>query len=142
MELKFYWSIGIIAIFISGCIQQFPEGQLIRANLDSSFQLKIGQTGFIESENLKIKFLNVTEDSRCPSDGVCVWAGRAVIVVNVLMNGQYLGDFNLTEYGNEVNFGSYSIKLLKIDPYPKNWERRISISDYTVNLIVSRYNFS
>lgn len=46
--------------------------------------------------NLKIKFLNITEDSRCPSDVVCVWEGQATAVINIFKNDQNLGDFSLT----------------------------------------------
>ena len=141
MDWKFYWFFGLITIlsiiFISGCVQHVPEGQLIKTNLDSSFQLKIGQTGFIESENLKIKFLNVTEDSRCPSGVQCFWAGQASILVNILKNDQNLDDFKLTEYGIGVNFGGDSIKLLKVAPYPKKFQR-IDILDYMVTLIISK----
>jgi hypothetical protein len=36
------------------------------------FQLKINQTA-LEPENVTVKFLNVTGDSRCPSDVTCIW---------------------------------------------------------------------
>ena len=87
MKLKnsFFGFITIFnIIFLVGCIQ--PDFSVIPAELDVPFQLKINQTGFIKSENIKIFFLNVTEDSRCPSDVECIWPGQVTILINILKN--------------------------------------------------------
>lgn len=146
MKQKYYLIIGLLAIigvvFISGCVKQIPQEATITTNLDNPFQLKINQIAFIESENLKIEFLNVTDDSRCPSDGVCVWEGQATVVVNILRNNQNLGDLSLTSRAAHEdlavkNFDGYSIELMKVEPYPKT-TREIELSDYIVTLVVSK----
>lgn len=150
------WPNGIVQILIDvevnqfltvyeytpGCIRQIPQESTISTNLEELFQLKINQIASIDSDNLKIKFLNITEDSRCPSDVVCFWEGQATIVVNTLKNDQDLGDFSLTSRaGHEdlavKNFDRYSIKLKKVEPYPKTTQK-IELSDYIVTLIVSK----
>ena len=74
---------------VSGCIgQELKETTPISAILDTQFQLQLNQTAVISSENLKIHFTNITEDSRCPSDAQCVWAGRATIAVTIFKNEQ------------------------------------------------------
>ena len=150
MRQKYYLISGLFAIIwiilISGCVKQIPQGSAITGNLGIPFQLKINQVASIESENLKIKFLNITEDSRCPSDeGLdyrinCVWAGQATVVVNILKNNQNLGDFSLesrTADSAVKNFDRYSIKLTKVEPYPKGGQT-IELSDYIVTIIVSK----
>ena len=147
MKQAYYRIIGlltiIVIILISSCVKQVPQKKTINAILNNSFQLKINQIAFIESENLKIKFLNVTEDSRCPSDVLCFWAGQATVALNILQNGKNLGDFNLTIRAGQYddlavkNFAKYSIKLTKIDPYPEH-PQEIEISNYIVKLIVSK----
>ncbi len=37
--------------------------------------LRVGETTFVE--NIAIRFSGVLEDSRCPADVTCVWAGNA-----------------------------------------------------------------
>jgi hypothetical protein len=128
--------------YTPGCIRQIPQKSRISTNLEELFKLKINQIASIDSDNLKIKFLNITEDSRCPSDVVCCWEGQATIVVNILKNDQDLGDFSLTSRaGHEdlavKNFDRYSIKLKKVEPYPKTTQK-IELSDYIVTLIVSK----
>lgn len=138
MDRNVYWFVGFIAImsvlFMSGCTPQVADESFVKARLDSPFRLKMNQTGFIESENIKIIFLKVTEDSRCPIGVRCVWAGQASILVAIYKNDANLGDFNLTESKNEVNFSDYSIKLLKLEPYPSITQK---ISDNTITLVVS-----
>lgn len=145
MKRKAYWIIGLIAIlsiiFISGCVKQVSEKQLIKVALDSPFQLKVGQTAVVDSENLKISFLNVTADSRCPSNVMCFWEGEAVISVSISEGDKDLSNFNLSTYGQKetVGYGGYFIKLLKVEPYPAT-TKIIDISDYNVTLIVSKTN--
>lgn len=151
MKQKHYLIIGLLAIigivFISSCVKQTPKGipkeATITANLDNQFQLKTNQIASIENENLKIEFLNITEDSRCPSDVICVWAGQVTAVINIFKNDQNLGDFSLTSQAGKHEdsaikyFDEYSIKLIKVEPYPKSTQK-IEISDYIVTLVVSK----
>ena len=105
----------------------------------NQFQLKINQTASLESDTIKVKFLNVTSDSRCPTDVTCVWEGEAKIVVNILKDGQDLGDFNLTSRAVQNNqaFDGHQIKITKIDPSPTS-DKRISLSDYVVTFTISK----
>ena len=66
---------------------------LISAKLGEQFQLKVNQIAILKSDNIEIKFLNVTNDSRCPSDVTCVWEGEVKISVNVVKDKNPLGNF-------------------------------------------------
>lgn len=128
--------------FWSGCISQKPEDsdQQVKANLDAPFQLQLNQAAVLESEKLKIRFSSVTEDSRCPSDAVCIWAGRATIVVNIFKNEQNRGVFSLSTEGDDVAvaiFDKYSITLIEVEPYPTT-NQTIALSEYIVTLVVSK----
>lgn len=133
----FLASIAII-VFISGCI----KGEtLIYASLDKPFQLKISQSAFISSESLKVTFLNVTGDSRCPSDVKCIQRGIASIELEVIKrNGPpdtfIISDEDTYKYNSTINLGRYSVKLVSIDPYPET-TRKIKPSDYIATLTVS-----
>jgi len=139
MKRKYSIIIGFVSIFcmifIGGCIQKFPD-------LDYPFQLKINQVAFIKSENIKIIFINVTEDSRCPSDVDCIWEGQVTIVINIFKNNQFIGEFNLTSRTgyNELSikeFDGYSISLIKVEPYPISTQI-IELTDYIVTFNVSK----
>ena len=106
------------------------------ANSDQ-FQLKINQIASLEHDTIKVKFLNVTSDSRCPTDVTCVWEGEAKIVVNIMKDGQDLGDFNLTSRTgqNDQVFDGHHIQITTIDPSPMS-DKKIALSDYVVTFTI------
>jgi len=115
----------------------------INASLNAPFQLKINQTAIIKSENIKLTFLNVTEDSRCPEGTVCVWAGqvKALLLLEVNQSSHEL--FNLTLNFNETQSQKtrlgYTVKLLKVDPYPKSNITR-NMGDYQATFSIMPAN--
>ena len=119
----------------------FSSKSLVHARIDGPFQLRVNQTASIDSLNLSIGFVAVREDSRCPSDVVCVWEGQTTISVSVQSANLTPSNFNLTSRGGESNlsvrdFRDFSIRLLEIAPYPKSTEH-IGTSDYVATLVVT-----
>ena len=51
--------------------------------LGEEFDIKFGQRLMITNENIRIHFEEVEEDSRCPKDAECFWAGNAHILVRL-----------------------------------------------------------
>lgn len=43
-----------------------------------------GQSTFIKDKNLTVKFVRVSDDSRCPQKAQCIWAGSATAVFEVM----------------------------------------------------------
>lgn len=108
----------------------------------SQFQLRPNQTAS-ESNNIDVKFLNVTDDSRCPSDVTCIWQGKTTVTVNVVKSGQNVGNFSLTSGLGDKNatvqiLDGYFLQITKIEPYPKSGST-ISLSDYVATFELSKY---
>lgn len=125
--------VGIV--LASGCIQQ----ETVKANIGAPFQLMSWQEALIESESLRIKFLNVTEDSRCPTGVQCVWEGRATVAIGIDKGGQ-VQEIGLTlGAGNdndaEEGFNGYEVRLIALEPYPKAGSK-IAPSEYIATFIV------
>ncbi len=53
------------------------------AKTDETVKVAIGKSTRADRGRIKIKFLSVVEDSRCPRDATCVWAGNAKIRIAV-----------------------------------------------------------
>jgi hypothetical protein len=125
------------------------EPFMVSAALGRPFRLKVDQTGLVDPQGPMIDFVGVEEDSRCPVDVECVWAGRAVIKVRVSSVGDVLGfgiqDLTL-EAGlvdPEVNVvkgvqESYLIALQALDPYPQTADEGGAPPDYIATLVVSK----
>jgi len=110
-------------------------------NLDSEFVLQINQSAEIKSEELKITFLNVTSDSRCPADVTCIWQGQADIEISV-QKGDQDSTLSLSIGGDsspeESIFDLYLIQLVDISPYPISTEN-IQPDEYTATIKITKY---
>ncbi|MCB0466259.1 MAG: hypothetical protein KDC78_11410 [Aequorivita sp.] len=88
--------------------------------------VKVPKGETIILKGISIKFLEVLEDSRCPEGVTCIWAGRAIVKVEVTSNGkteEKTLTFGETRPGEEKNtnlFNSkeFAINGLKLNPYP------------------------
>ena len=137
--------IGILTITLANLEQesfaQSSEPMSIEANLDSEFLLQFNQSAEIKSEDITITFLNVTSDSRCPSDVTCVWQGQAGIELNV-QKGEEESTVSLSIGGdsnpNESIFNSYLIQLVDLNPYPVS-TKTIQPEEYTATINITKY---
>ena len=100
-----------------------PEPIATGPALGEPFDLKVGETVNVGDDGLTVEFVELMEDSRCPSDVTCVWAGRAVIRVIVSSADDVLG-FGTVEFTLEAgtvgaDVGSlYGLTLVELTPYP------------------------
>ena len=111
-------------------------------HIGEEFTLNVGQESAIEGERLRLRFVSVEEDSRCPSDVACVWAGNAKLLLQVSSGNKSAEKLRLNTHGSaqgadEGKVGSLRVKLLKLDPYPRS-NQRIAAGDYRATLVVSR----
>ena len=141
IRVLFFISLVLLIGVSIGCLDITIDDFSLPA-LGSQFRLKVNQTTAIESEDIKVKLLNVTDDSRCPSDVVCIWAGQVSVLVNITENDESLGDVTLTlGAGNPdlavKNIGDYSVKVIEVNPYPIS-THKIETSEYIVTLTVSK----
>src|SRR5919206_5039217 len=45
------------------------------------FKIKVGRTVTLKGESLRLRFVRVADDSRCPTNVDCVWAGNAEVLI-------------------------------------------------------------
>lgn len=111
---------------------------LKEAQLDQPFTLFVRQKATIE--DLQIRFISVPEDSRCPSDVSCVWAGNAKIVLGVSLH-ESTTETAITLNSNtepaEAVYEGFRIRVVDLKPIPRS-DRTINPAEYRVTLIVSR----
>jgi hypothetical protein len=127
----------LLALLIMGispaCVKATP------GSLGQELNLQIGQTVRLASENMQLTFREVTEDSRCPSGVVCIWAGRATSLLKIVY-GDAVYYVSLTEMGGgqvvTQDFLNYKIAF-NLQPYPAAG-KTISTSDYRLTLIITK----
>ncbi len=95
-----------------------------------------------EYDGLRIQFLEVVEDSRCPSDVTCVWAGRIIIAVRIWYQGHDLGEHHLTlgegSAAAQIVVAKHLVRLDRALPMPRTDFMPLEPADYCIMLPVTR----
>lgn len=88
---------------------------------------------------IKIKFIEVVDDSRCPTDTECIWAGNARIKLQLSKNGKRsrLVELNTGQGDTSAVYEGVKIELVDLNPKPAT-NIRINRNGYTATLAVSK----
>ena len=95
-----------------------------------SEQAVFGQQG------LTVEFVRVVEDSRCPSDGTCVWAGEVKVQLSTRINAAEPVQHEITA-GQHATVGKFHVVVVQVQPQRIS-TREISPAEYRVTLRVVR----
>jgi hypothetical protein len=108
-------------------------------NIDRDFDLKAGQSARVDGTGLTVSFVSVPEDSRCPIDVVCVWAGNGAVslVITDDTGAKNTIVLNTTLSPRSVRTSGYEISLIGLKPAPKQ-ASPIPLADYVATLRVTR----
>ena len=134
-------SVLAILTLASGCGSTPPAGlPSVRASLGQEFSLSVTQRAEITGEDLAVIFNDVTEDSRCPKDVVCVWEGRVVCNLTVQKAGAsselVLNQPGLTASPTIQEYQGYQYSF-GVEPYPQAG-KNIAKGDYRLVISISR----
>ena len=105
---------------------------------DEPFTLGIGESASFDGVRLTVAFLEVSGDSRCPADAVCIQGGDALVEVRVSTG--VTNDYELHTGDSSrasVTHGSFRISLVDLQPYPFS-SRTIAQGEYRATLTVAR----
>ena len=132
----------VIGIFVclllltSSCV----ASNEVKVRLGEEFSLKSGQVAVISDENLKIEFVEVTGDSRCPKGVTCIWEGRVSCLAEITYRGSLdslvLTEPGLTNFPPEQSFHGYKLAY-HIEPYPQAGAE-IAEDEYRLHLKISK----
>jgi hypothetical protein len=88
---------------------------------------------------LRLGFMGVPADSRCPTSVVCIWAGdgAAEIAYGLGMGPSYPDTLHTTLEPRSAEFAGYLITLLDLMPYPFT-PGPIPLDEYAVRLRIER----
>lgn len=86
---------------------------------------RLGQTVYVDGP--RVTPLRVIEDSRCPGNVVCVWAGRVVLRARV-QGGAWSREIDL-ELGQPMQVADGKLTLTQVSPR-RHTDRQIAPRDY------------
>lgn len=124
---------------VTGCDEKSPVGPTVPLN--ERFTLSPGEVAAIEDADLRLQFVRVTGDSRCPGDAICIQGGDATVQVLAAGDGSdssllglHTGD---TSQASAVYQG-VRITLVELQPYPFSSLPPIEPDDYRATLTATR----
>jgi hypothetical protein len=102
-------------------------------------EVRQGNERKVEGSDLKISFLSVVDDSRCPEGVKCIWAGNAKVRMSARNSKDECVEFELNTNLQPVGyvFGKYKITLENLSPYP-SIKGEMRPRDYTATVVVSK----
>lgn len=111
---------------------------VVCARLGEEFDLRLNETAYIANTAVSIRPVAVREDSRCPTDVVCAWAGNARVSLT-LREGTNAdgGDVNSTVQPRAFSRFGYRVELVDVRPGRLSTES-IPAEAYVFRLVARR----
>jgi hypothetical protein len=104
------------------------------ASLKQEIQLAPKQQAAYGPQGLTVEFIRVVEDSRCPSDVECVWAGEVKVEVATRINTAEAVKHEI-KAGEHATVGAFRVGIVNVHPVPVS-TRQIPQEEYRVTLKV------
>jgi len=129
-------ALTIVVFALGGCA---TVDTAIVAQPGVEFALPLGKMAAINASGVRITFKQVSEDSRCPVDVQCVWAGDAKIALTISRSGapDDAKVISLTPPNNETTSGELRIRFTGLAPVPRQSDSGKPRA-YVAQLVVTR----
>ena len=132
-----FCSLLFCLLFVTACDEQSPVGPTVP--LSQRFPLAPGESASVQDTSLRVQFLRVSGDSRCPADALCIQGGDALVHVRIT-DSAASSDHELHTGGPPraiVTPTGFRVELTELQPYPFS-SRTIQPGDYRATLVVTR----
>jgi hypothetical protein len=120
----------------TGCTENAPAAP--SAPLNQELTIARGSTVTISGTSTRLQFVEVTNDSRCPADAICITGGDAIVHVRML-DGISAAPYEL-HTGDTARavftHRQFRVRLIQLAPYPFS-SRTIAQDDYRATIAVT-----
>lgn len=129
----------LISIIAIGSCSKEDFDQKLEVRVAEPFELKINHVATINKTDLKIKVIDILEDSRCPKDAVCAWEGQVKLEVEITINNHTTTKEMVTRLGKDIptQVGEYNISVPQVTP-DRQIDERIELIDYTFTFFIEK----
>ncbi len=143
--MKYLTLFSLLALLmVTSCNKNDDDDGGSNSILGQTIEINFGESVMVNSDGIILSFTGI-DDSRCPSDVICITAGEAKATFVLALTGGSTEDVVLTSpglcfeqdgsCGETKNAGAYSFQLLSIDPYPITTAIPTA-NDYKVKMII------
>lgn len=104
------------------------------ASLGQEIQLAPKEQAVFDPHGLTVEFVKVVEDSRCPTDVTCVWAGEVKVQIATRISAVEAVQHEIIA-GQDAMTGKFRLAVVRVQPERVS-TREISPEEYRVTLRV------
>jgi hypothetical protein len=123
----------ICLLTATACLGKTPSGP---SPIEKEVVIAPGETAAVASD-LRVGFVQVDGDSRCPTDVVCITAGDALVRITLEVGSDAVERDLHTRDKQPVSHAGVRVELMKLDPYPLS-SRPIQPGEYRATLRITR----
>lgn len=129
---------AVMVVAASGCagtgVAALDQPSSSLTSLPTEITLQYGEERLID-DVLRVSFSQVLEDSRCPVDVTCIWAGNARVRIGISMGmgPTFPLELNSSLEPTTVDWNGVRVTLLGVMPEPRSTEK-IPPEAYSVRL--------
>ena len=105
-----YFSIVFIVLFLfSGCSKKTILPTV-------PFELTLNQQGTLSANGtvLTVQFTQLVEESRCPPNVQCIWAGQVAVKLKINNSEQFIVGLNHSNYPSSFSYMNHEYTLLDV----------------------------
>ena len=129
--MKYIFTLAFIFLSSFGFAQKTVEVPTI------AFKVPLGET--VQLDNVAFSLTEILEDSRCPSDVTCVWAGRAKVSVDIEINGEAISSKVITFQNSKqhvlLETNTHLYRAVKLSPYPTSATKNTMVYELLISAI-------
>jgi hypothetical protein len=125
----------LCGLALAGC-SAAPARDLQSVDPGTEVTLAPGASVSLKSGELKVRFVAVTEDSRCPRDVNCIWAGEVKVRLETRHSTNTATPVEVRA-GDSTDSGGYRLTVVRVEPQPVS-TTRIAPQDYRVTLTIAK----
>ena len=126
---------------LAGLLMVMAFGSLSAAVLGrtETLRVQVNKEKRFPKSKLTVRFVELVDDSRCPTDTNCIWAGNGKIKVSVKAGSGPAKVFEMDTNGTNktVSHGGYQITLKDLTPHPRS-NIRINRNGYVATFEAQR----
>lgn len=141
---KTWYAAVAVGLALAGCQVNDAAAGPVAFDLNQAFALGGGREASMNGEDLRVRFTDVLEDSRCPERVECFWTGQALVAILVQPRGREATtlEFNTNPAPGQTvstgQVGDYTVEMQSLDPYPQTPDEPIALAEYRATLTVTK----
>ena len=97
-----------------------PDASVRTGARTDTVSVRLGSSAVLDGGRLELKFEARVDESRCPANVTCIWAGDALVrlVTRVAGGAATAVDLHTALEPNKLKVDRYTISMIGLTPYP------------------------